>query len=182
MNFSEHTPPEYPRCDHDTQAVRWRVRRNGIGVWVSQCVDCGQEIRALKKTCQEVIATTEKAPFDDELADAWSTWAREEYQQRHSSWLARRQHYTRIEQEQRDKEWWDEYNHYLTTDTWKKRRALVLKRDEHLCQCCLTNRATEVHHLSYTHVGNERLWELQSICTPCHDRITQEDRESRGAV
>jgi hypothetical protein len=180
MNFSDTTPPEYPHCIHNEQAVKWRVRRNGMCVWVLQCEQCGQEIRTLKKTSPEVMGVIEKVPFDEEASDIWSTWAREEYQRRYECWREHRQHLFQEEQERQDREWWKAYNHYLITPTWKKRRALVLKRDDHICQCCLTNRATEVHHLSYAHVGNERLWELQSICKPCHDRITQEDRESRG--
>jgi len=63
-----------------------------------------------------------------------------------------------------------EYQLYLLSATWEQKRQLVLKRDNHLCQGCLTNKATEVHHLTYDHKYNEFMFELISICGPCHRR------------
>jgi hypothetical protein len=38
-------------------------------------------------------------------------------------------------------------------------------------------RASQVHHLTYKHLRNEPLFELISVCVPCHDAITAMDRE-----
>ena len=68
----------------------------------------------------------------------------------------------------------EEYHRYLQTDTWKAKRELILKRDNHICQSCLTKQATEVHHLSYQSYeeqpGSEKGWELVSVCRDCHER------------
>lgn len=65
--------------------------------------------------------------------------------------------------------WLKEHTIYLASDEWKWRRQMVLERDNYLCQGCLTNRATQVHHLTYKHWRNELLFELVSVCDGCHD-------------
>ncbi|MEQ9290080.1 MAG: hypothetical protein RIG77_24330 [Cyclobacteriaceae bacterium] len=79
----------------------------------------------------------------------------------------------------RKKKFFNEYSNYLESEEWKEKRKLVLKRDNHLCQSCLTNKATQVHHKNYKYLYNEPLFELVSVCKPCHDRITLIDRETQ---
>ncbi|MCF8414614.1 MAG: hypothetical protein K9G40_00115 [Crocinitomicaceae bacterium] len=67
------------------------------------------------------------------------------------------------------------YNDYLDSADWKAKRILVLKRDNYLCQSCLVSKAKEVHHLTYKHFKNEPLFDLISVCRPCHISITQMD-------
>jgi 5-methylcytosine-specific restriction endonuclease McrA len=63
------------------------------------------------------------------------------------------------------------YEDYLSSEQWKQKRLIVLQRDNYLCQSCLANRATEVHHLDYTFLKNEPLFTLVSVCRPCHISI-----------
>jgi len=77
-----------------------------------------------------------------------------------------------IEKAQRQKDqFFRQHNDYLKTDAWRAKRAKVLKRDGNLCQACLENAATQVHHLSYKNWQEEPLFELVSICEPCHKKI-----------
>ena len=55
------------------------------------------------------------------------------------------------------------HSKYLKTNEWKRKRELVLKRDKYLCQSCLEQTATEVHHLSYKFWKNEPLFDLVSL-------------------
>jgi hypothetical protein len=66
--------------------------------------------------------------------------------------------------------WQQWYAEYLQTNEWKERRRLVLERADGICEGCRQEPATEVHHTSYVHVGNEFLWELVAICRWCHAR------------
>ena len=68
---------------------------------------------------------------------------------------------------------------YYNSPIWKVKRKKVLVRDSHLCQSCLENRATEVHHLTYEYFQQEPLFTLISVCKPCHDSITEIDRANR---
>jgi 5-methylcytosine-specific restriction endonuclease McrA len=68
------------------------------------------------------------------------------------------------------------YDAYLNSPEWANKRQLVLQRDNHICQSCLQPTATQVHHLHYTHLYNEPLFELVSVCVPCHESITAMDK------
>jgi 5-methylcytosine-specific restriction endonuclease McrA len=78
---------------------------------------------------------------------------------------------------ERDAAWWDAYDEYLASPAWAAKRTLVLGRDKWFCQGCRAARASQVHHLSYSHVGDELLWELVAVCDACHARAHAE----RGA-
>jgi HNH endonuclease len=60
---------------------------------------------------------------------------------------------------------------YLNSDDWKRKRALVLKRDRYRCVYCGT-RATQVHHKKYArrNIGREPIEWLVSACKSCHER------------
>lgn len=76
--------------------------------------------------------------------------------------------------------WWSRYTAYLSTPQWSAKREAALERDHYLCQACRRREATQVHHTTYKHVGNEPLFELVSLCEVCHDEITAMDRKRRG--
>jgi 5-methylcytosine-specific restriction endonuclease McrA len=80
------------------------------------------------------------------------------------SWLKGRKH------EQRRKQRQTYYRvEYLKSDAWQRKRAVVLKRDKHLCVYCGT-RASQVHHKRYAprNIGREPIKWLVSVCEGCH--------------
>ncbi|MCY4554379.1 MAG: hypothetical protein OXC79_11970 [Candidatus Poribacteria bacterium] len=67
------------------------------------------------------------------------------------------------------RKWWeDQYSRYLQSPTWKAKRQKVMKRANHICEGCLEQKATQVHHLTYERVGCEMLFDLVAICDRCH--------------
>lgn len=62
-------------------------------------------------------------------------------------------------------------NVYLKSDDWKRKRYVVLKRDNWQCVYCGAP-ATQVHHKRYAkrNIGKEPIKWLVSICKPCHDK------------
>lgn len=60
-------------------------------------------------------------------------------------------------------------NDYLKSDAWKRKRYVVLKRDNWCCVYC-GSRATEVHHKKYAkyNIGKEPIEWLVSVCKSCH--------------
>ena len=86
-----------------------------------------------------------------------------EYARRNAEYEARRA--------RDDREWREWYDLYLRSPEWAERRRLVLERASGRCEGCRKRGATQVHHLTYTHVGNELLFELVAICRSCHERI-----------
>lgn len=63
------------------------------------------------------------------------------------------------------------YKYYLTTQEWKTKRDLILKRDNYICQGCLSVKATEVHHLTYDNAFDELAFQLISLCNECHKKV-----------
>ena len=59
---------------------------------------------------------------------------------------------------------------YLKSDAWKRKRYVVLKRDNWSCVYC-GKRATQVHHKQYAkhNIGKEPIEWLESVCRSCHD-------------
>ncbi len=61
-------------------------------------------------------------------------------------------------------------NEYLKSDAWKRKRYVVLRRDNWRCVYC-GGRATQVHHKKYAkkNIGREPIEWLVSVCKSCHD-------------
>lgn len=61
-------------------------------------------------------------------------------------------------------------NEYLKSDEWKRKRYVVLKRDNWRCVYC-GRRATQVHHKRYAkwNIEKEPIGWLVSVCKSCHD-------------
>jgi len=68
----------------------------------------------------------------------------------------------------------DYYHDYLQSDEWKRKRYVVLKRDNWRCVYC-GKRATEVHHKKYAkyNIGKEPIKWLVSVCKDCHQSLHQ---------
>ena len=66
----------------------------------------------------------------------------------------------------------EHYKYYLQSRAWQIKRQQVLKRDNYVCQACLNVKATEVHHKTYLHLGDEPLFDLVSVCGTCHNKLT----------
>lgn len=82
----------------------------------------------------------------------------------------------RSQREAESREWWANYNAYLRSPEWAKRRQKVLKRANGICESCLDRPAVQVHHLTYAHLFNEPCFELRAVCHGCHEAITELDR------
>lgn len=63
-------------------------------------------------------------------------------------------------------------NVYLKSDAWRRKRYVVLKRDNWTCQYC-GKRATQVHHTRYAkyNIGKKPIKWLESECKSCHDDL-----------
>ena len=62
------------------------------------------------------------------------------------------------------------YNTYLRSSHWRKTRVGVLVRAGYRCEECGNNRSLQIHHLSYSNLGNESPYELQCLCSKCHKK------------
>jgi hypothetical protein len=168
INFWEYKR-EYLECDHaHREPMRWEIS-NGVVRVALVCQICGDKHTAgVKKADYDVEKLT---CFSDEIGsrykgvvERWRHVVQAEYQKK---WQE--------DNQQQSKEWWARYNKYLKSDKWRIKREAVLKRDNYLCQACLHRTASQVHHLTYKHVLDEPLFDLVSICEPCHRKLHNHD-------
>lgn len=156
-------------CGHAEERFCVKVASNGVRHYRLQCVRCGAG-RPASKTDRRASPTVE--PFDDSIQSAW-------WQKKQQAWRS----YREQSQHEERQAWFDSANEYYASEKWAAKRYLVLMRDRWKCTARLpicTDLATQVHHLSYDHFGNEPLFELRSICEECHREITRMDRQRRA--
>lgn len=63
---------------------------------------------------------------------------------------------------------------YLKLEAWKRKRYVVMKRDNWRCVNCGAP-ATQVHHKRYLkyNIGKEPIEWLVSVCKKCHESLHQ---------
>jgi hypothetical protein len=68
-----------------------------------------------------------------------------------------------------------DYIVYINSVEWKEKSRRHLKNYPK-CECC-NQKATEVHHLSYTRLGKESIDDLKSVCRACHEKCHTVNKE-----
>ena len=63
----------------------------------------------------------------------------------------------------------EEYQDYLHSDEWREKRNDLREICEGQCMRC-GDKGRIAHHLTYEHVLNESLDELEFLCVECHDK------------
>ena len=147
--------------------VAERTTAVGLSVIRKQCINCALRIGQAVKRPPDADELPE---FDDAKHDAYKA-------ARKAALSTVDQKYVEIQlrrwkgKEDGDSYYRQAHSAYLESPAWKDRRRLVLERAQGLCEGCRKAGATEVHHLSYFHSGQELLFELVALCGDCHDRI-----------
>ncbi len=139
-------------CKHSRLEWRKRFQANTSFLFIRQCLDCGNRYGTAEKHSN---FTKMPSNFDEKLY--------EEGQQVHLKRL-QKQH------QKEEDDWQSWYSEYLKTSVWKGKRLAVLKRCNLVCEGCSENAASEVHHLTYKHAGDELLFELVGLCRKCHEK------------
>jgi 5-methylcytosine-specific restriction endonuclease McrA len=73
----------------------------------------------------------------------------------------------------------DYYRAYLQSPQWECRRRETIVRAKFRCERCGKVRRLQVHHLTYSHVGDEYPDQLVAVCVRCHIILTELEREVR---
>lgn len=157
-------------CLHPQRQICKKPTQAGAMWFWDQCLTCGDHVRVKK---QSGIVPD----YDKTIRDKW--WAAKNEDNR--AYWEQKEAEKKRERDEENARWWRWYNNYLQSPGWRVRRRKVLARANHQCEACLEARATEVHHLTYDHAGDEPLFDLVAICALCHDSITIQDRARRDA-
>lgn len=154
-------------CAHERKHFcKFRYEAKGETRWhkACQCLDCGQRVKSPTggiwwpaDSGEKVIELPE---FDLNLLDRCT---KNENMQRFEQYAEKR----KSEYLQKH----EEYEKYLQSDAWREKRRLVLRRCVNICECCLKNTATQVHHTNYKTLFDEVAWDLKGVCVSCHKRL-----------
>ncbi|MFA6176600.1 MAG: hypothetical protein WC765_08490 [Phycisphaerae bacterium] len=146
-------------CKHPTTELRKHIEGSILQI-KAQCQTCGTAVGKTRKKSEFTSQQIDSLPnYDTELKDAY--------------WKARNAHYDSIRdmsESERVAEWRKQYAIYLGSQERKDKRKKVIARAEYVCEGCQADDATEVHHITYEHVGDEFLFELVALCSACHER------------
>lgn len=144
-------------CKCTSRVLTRRTFRNGTHHYCYQCISCGANSNSIKRdVADKLIASGENCePYDEGRAEAYHAM------------LRKMNSLNRIDKKERRQA---EYLEYLQSPEWKARRGKVIERAGALCEGCRENQAVIVHHLDYSHCGNELLYQLVALCKDCHDR------------
>ena len=63
-----------------------------------------------------------------------------------------------------------EYSEYLKTDKWRALRKKVMTRCNGMCEGCMSKPVHDVHHLTYSNIYDELLFQLVGLCRDCHEK------------
>jgi 5-methylcytosine-specific restriction endonuclease McrA len=141
-------------CGSRSTELRRKLARNGTLMLGYQCLVCGGVVGTWVK--RSSVGNPDALPlWDDLLTEAFQTDQR-------VVWAAER----RTE----DVVWRRRYESHLASPKWRSIRARVMQRARGVCEGCGTADATEVHHLTYKHLGDELLFELVALCSECHEK------------
>lgn len=158
-------------CDHAACATVARKIADGrMQAWL-QCTRCGAGIRSVKTS----------SPLDS--LSPWSESLRAEWSERGRQEMRRRDEERARAREAEGAEWWAAYDAYRQTARWRLLRGRVIERAKGRCEAFMegcTTVATQAHHLTYDHWGDEPIFDLVAVCASCHDRITARDRANRA--
>jgi ribosomal protein S14 len=150
-------------CDHRGSTILTVfTASNNVSHVVRQCTRCGSNLGAVRKA--DVPPGTRPPAFDPSIQARWLDAIRAR-----ASELRARAAETREQERAEFSSWYrDEYLH---SPEWHRKRDKVLARADGRCEGCGERRATQVHHLTYTHVGREFLFQLVAVCRDCHEQI-----------
>lgn len=151
-------------CDHPETEIRYKVNVLGRKNFVKQCLTCGNPVTSSLKH-STIRNPGDAPPFDTQLQENYQAAKRR-----------RRDEISQVYYPLRNKVLKADYDTYLKSPEWQRKRVKVLERDSYLCQACLSRKATDAHHLTYKHFKNEPLFELISVCRPCHEKIHNIER------
>lgn len=142
-------------CKHEKAELRRWITSNGAERCQLQCLFCG--------TSQKQSVKKQDAPKDTPKADRSLAGHYEE--QRQLEYQAIGTKHLKIQTMQGR-----EYDLYLKSSEWRIKREKVLGRANGICEGCLDQPATQVHHTTYDHLYDELLFELVALCEECHAR------------
>jgi uncharacterized protein YlaI len=68
------------------------------------------------------------------------------------------------------------YREYMLSKNWIRKKQEKFNQVGRKCEICGSVDEIHVHHKTYERLGNEKLKDLQVLCSKCHERIHEDDK------
>ena len=162
-------------CNHVITNIKKREIKGGAFQYVMQCSTCGKNIgqAIAKKEAFHLNNGLEPPPFDNDLFTSCSDKQEAEFKAHRDHFHDEYEKLAKIfgVSDKHDRErFFDIYERHLKTEKWKKIREKVFKRANNICEGCMDREPVVAHHLTYSNVGDELLFQLVALCQECHDK------------
>jgi hypothetical protein len=151
---------EAKACEHRDKELRYLIAANDAKKFKYQCKRCGQTFQEVSQKQLSAESKESAAPIDDTLFKTHEKLSEKIFQDE----------FARIKAQNRATKL-HYYQLYLTSNEWRKKREKVVARAKGICEGCLENPATQVHHLHYGTLFREMLFDLVAVCDKCHEQI-----------
>ena len=143
-------------CPHQNRRQCYQARDDGSWWTAAQCRDCGKKLSSLMRMKNSFVPNDQMEELDDEAEKrnstlhniAWDSFRAKE------SLEGRLRHARAID-----------------SPHWQVMKMRCWQRCRGVCEGCGGATATQLHHLTYDHLGGEFMFELAYLCNECHKRI-----------
>ena len=160
-------------CTHSNTSIRKRTIKGGSYQYCRQCLNCGQRV-GLAISKKEVLSLGQKlSAFNDDLLQSYLLSKQSNYDAIYEKFKIKDIELAKdfgVDGKYNKERFFEIYKNHLNSEKWQKIRDKVLKRSNNICEGCMEEEATTVHHISYNDVGDELLFQLVALCKKCHDK------------
>lgn len=166
----------HTRCRHEPDGVWQTSTKGGATTWRWRCRICRRYYGPAvgKVNAARLVPAPRIGPSIDDMHGA-----EHEANEVARSYTQEAENRRKKKEEQDQVEYTQRYYQYLETAAWRIKRDRVMRRASGICEACGAARANEVHHLTYDRVFEEPLYDLVAICSPCHRRVHEIEKERR---
>lgn len=149
---------EFKECEHANRGYCWREFSNGSRHFGTQCLKCGDWHTLSKKEKQRLIPHAFDAPdYDPEIKASWF---------RDQSEIRKKLYQEDLETKRNCLT--EYYNSQEWLDFRSRRLEFNRKFLNGLCEVCFTNPAQQCHHMTYSRLYSEWIFDVAALCPDCH--------------
>lgn len=145
-------------CLHEKTKLYVTVCVNGVHQYRKQCQTCGHVFGPIAYRHINHHDRQSAGERNDSIRERWL-----------APYYAMRDLTEELKAEARGIRWAPGFRGmYMASPQWAVKRLGVMRRANYQCEECKLADADEIHHVTYSRLGNEDLEHLKAVCSPCH--------------
>ena len=161
-------------CKHEQWNYCYQITKKNNIYYRLQCSICGASLGDKAWVKKSEIPEEYLEDIEEYNPAKHELWRRKQLEKQ----TKRREIYNELlqrKQSLQSKLWWKNYEDYLCSDEWEKKRQMRLHMNKQIllgyCECCGEKKAIMCHHLHYKTLTMELMTDLAAVCSECHKKI-----------